>query len=140
MDECERGWLHGPLCEDEVPSDAPISRRFGLKQKHKVRLIDDFSESSVNQAVTVTETPVLHTIDIACALLSKFFTTAEQFKSQTELVVRTFDLSSAYRQIALNDEGRSVAFIRVYNPESGQWALFQILVLPFGAIRRAFFP
>ena len=27
----------------------PISNRFGLRQKHKIRLIDDFSESSVNQ-------------------------------------------------------------------------------------------
>ena len=50
-------------------------------------------------------------------------------------MVRTFDLSSAYRQIALNEEGRSVAYIRVFNPETGRWSLFQILVLPFGAIR-----
>ena len=47
----------------------PLYRRFGLKQKHKVRLIDDFSQSSVNQSVTVSETPVLHTIDVACALM-----------------------------------------------------------------------
>jgi len=100
-----------------------------------VRLIDDFSESSVNQSVTVSETPVLHTIDVACALISKLFTTAAHLGAHTELVVRTFDLSSAYRQIALNEEGRSVAYIRVFNPETGRWSLFQILVLPFGAIR-----
>lgn len=100
-----------------------------------MRLIDDFSESSVNQSVTVSETPVLHTIDVACALISKLFATAAHLGAHTELVVRTFDLSSAYRQIALNEEGRSVAYIRVFNPETGRWSLFQILVLPFGAIR-----
>ena len=135
LEECERGWLRGPLEDDEVPNDAPISRRVGLRQKHKIRLIDDFSESSVNQAVTVSETPILHTIDVACALISKFFTEAARLGFEKELVVRTFDLSSAYRQIALNSEGRSVAYIRVFNPVTGRWALFQVLVLPFGAIR-----
>ena len=135
LDEFDKGWLRGPLTEDEVPTDAPISRRFGLRQKHKIRLIDDFSESAVNQAVTVSESPVLHTIDVACALISKFFSDAERAGQSSELLVRTFDLSSAYRQIALDSSGRSVAYIRVYNPETGSWALFQVLVLPFGAIR-----
>eukprot|EP00435_Cladocopium_sp_Y103_P065000 s975_g26.t1 len=135
LEECERGWLVGPLDPAEVPSDAPISKRFGLRQKHKIRLIDDFSESSVNQTVTVSETPVLHTVDVACALVAQFFCLALHAGVSSALVVRTFDLSSAYRQIALNAEGRGVAFIRVFNPEKNCWELFQALVLPFGAVR-----
>ena len=69
IEERDRGWLKGPLKLEEVPEEAPISRRFGLKQRHNVRLIDDFSESSVNSTVTVFETPVLHTVDVACAVL-----------------------------------------------------------------------
>lgn len=46
--EKEQGWLRGPIPLENVPSNSPISRRFGLRQKHKIRLIDDFSESSVN--------------------------------------------------------------------------------------------
>eukprot|EP00435_Cladocopium_sp_Y103_P043234 s526_g12.t1 len=135
LDECTKGWLRGPLDPDDVPLDAPISKRFGLKQKHKVRLIDDFTESAVNQSVTVTETPVLHTVDVACALVAHFFGVSSTVGTSCELVVRTFDLSSAYRQIALNAEGRGVAYIRVYNPTLCRWELFQALVLPFGAVR-----
>ena len=68
LEECKLGWLKGPVPLSDVPADAPISRRFGLKQKHKVRMIDDFTESSVNQAVTVFESPTLHTVDVASAL------------------------------------------------------------------------
>eukprot|EP00435_Cladocopium_sp_Y103_P036647 s3022_g9.t1 len=89
------------------------------------KLIDDFSESSVNQAVTVSETPVLHTVDVACALVSFMFKSAAQLGESSELLVRTFDLSSAYRQIDLNEEGRSMAFIRVYGPHSQQLAFFR---------------
>ena len=71
--ECEKGWLVGPLSSDQVPLSAPVSKRFGLRQKHKVRLIDDYSESSVNSTVTVFESPTLHTVDIACAAIACWF-------------------------------------------------------------------
>ena len=64
LEERDKGWLLGPIPFEQIPQDAPVSRRFGLRQRHKVRLTDDFSESSVNQAVTVFETPLLHTVDI----------------------------------------------------------------------------
>jgi hypothetical protein len=31
MQECEKGWLAGPFSASEVPLDAPVSKRFGLK-------------------------------------------------------------------------------------------------------------
>lgn len=72
--EVERGWLIGPYNFSEVPISAPLSRRFGLKQKHdKIRLIDDFSESRVNSAVSVCEPLVLHTVDVAGSLLVFWF-------------------------------------------------------------------
>ena len=36
-----------------------------FSQKHKVRLIDDFTQSGVNHFVTAHEEPSLHTVDIA---------------------------------------------------------------------------
>ena len=33
MDEVSRGWLVGPLDEEQVPVDRPLSRRFGLRQR-----------------------------------------------------------------------------------------------------------
>ena len=41
LDEVAKGWLAGPLRDDQVPMDRPLSRRFGLRQRHdKVHLID----------------------------------------------------------------------------------------------------
>ena len=135
LEERDKGWLVGPLPANEIPSDTPVSRRFGLRQRHKVRLIDDFSESSVNQAVTVYETPILHTVDIAASTLLFWLRTCKEIGRSASLRIRTFDLSSAYRQIALSPAGRNVAYIRVYCPETQTWAYFQAQVLPFGAVK-----
>ena len=71
LEEVEKGWLVGPLQQCEVPDSHPISRRFGLLQtKGRVRLIDDYTESGVNTCVTTVDAPVLHTIDVACAVLA----------------------------------------------------------------------
>ena len=129
LEECNQGC---PIDESEVPFEAPISR---LEQRHKIRLIDDFSESSVNSTVSVFETPTLHTVDVACAALVHWFSCAKASKVDASRLARTFDLSSANRQVALNQQGREVSYIRVFNPSTGRWCLFQALVLPFGAIK-----
>ena len=132
LDECQQGWLRGPIAEAEVPAGAPISKRFGLRQKHKIRLIDDFSESSVNSAVSVFETPTLHTVDVAYAALVHWFSCAKASEVDASLRARTFDLSSACRQVALNEQGRKVAYIRVFNPNTWAMVPLQALVPPFG--------
>ena len=135
MDEVSKGWLRGPIPFDEVPEGAPISRQFGLRQKHRVGLIDDFSESSVNGTVSVYEPPVLHTVDVACSAIMHWFSCSKAAGCDPKLLARFFDLSSAYRQVGLDRSGRDVAYIRVYNPEKRCWCIFQALVLPFGAIK-----
>lgn len=136
QEETEKGWLLGPFDPKEVPTSAPLSRRFGLVQKHgKIRLIDDFSESSVNSAVSVCESPVLHTVDVAASLLVLWFRECRNAGIHPELHVRTFDLSSAYRQIGLSKHGREFSFIRVFDPTCNAPRLFQGTVLPFGAVR-----
>ena len=136
LEEVEKGWLKGPLQKCDVPVNQPISRRFGLSQKKgKIRLIDDYTESGVNTCVTAVESPVLHTIDVACALLSLWFGECEEGKCDPTLVARTFDLASAYRQVALSSEGKRFACIRVFDPEEKCMKYFRSLVLPFGAVR-----
>ena len=39
LEERDAGWLHGPLEFNELPPGAVLSRRFGLKQPNKVRLL-----------------------------------------------------------------------------------------------------
>ena len=53
--ECEAGWLSGPWGPKQ-PSESlsPLwiaNRRFGLRQKGKVRVVDDFSEHGTNAAL-----------------------------------------------------------------------------------------
>ena len=133
MLEVEKGWLKGPLAWDEVPVTAPVSKRFGLMQKHRIRLIDDFSESSVNDTVSVAETPKLHTVDIACSALAFWFSQCASTRVEPVLVARAFDLSSAYRQVASNESGRNRACIK--GLVSKDWSIFQANILPFGSIK-----
>ena len=136
LDEVEMGWLRGPLQKCEVPFNHPISRRFGLLQKKgKVRLIDDYSESGVNSCVTTVEAPVLHTADIASASLVLWFNMCGAWGADPKLVVRTFDLTSAYRQVALSPNGKRFACIRVFDPANQCMRYFRSCVLPFGATR-----
>ena len=136
LDEVAKGWLTGPLRDDQVPMDRPLSRRFGLRQRHdKVRLIDDYSESGVNACVSVSESPSLHTVDVACASLMVWFSLCKEAKIDNDLVVRTLHLASAYRQVGLSERGQKFAFLRVYTPRTKKACFFKCLVLPFGAVR-----
>lgn len=136
MEEVDQGWLEGPLDECSVEVSTPLSRRFGLCQKKdKVRLIDDYSESGVNSCVGTEESPALHTVDVACAMLTAWFSLCGVSNVQSELATRTFDLTSAYRQIGLSSEGRQFSYLRVYCPKSASNKIFRSTVLPFGAVR-----
>ena len=135
IEEVSKGWLQGPLSDADVPFDAPISRRFGVRQKSKIRPIDDFSASGVNRAAGVSEAPALHTIDVIGSMLVDWLKCNRERGNSSETLLRTFDLKSAYRQIGLNEQGRAVAFIVVYNPCSKRGELFQCRALPFGAVR-----
>ena len=68
MDEVACGWLEGPLDLSSLGDDAVVSRRFGIRQASgevtKIRLIDDFTASNVNQTVQVDNAPKLHTLTL----------------------------------------------------------------------------
>ena len=135
MQEVQDKWLMGPFEFPEVPLEAPITRRFGLVQKDKVRLIDDYSDSGVNGTVSAFESPVLHTVDTASAMICTWLTTAAMQQKDTSLVARTFDLKSAYRQIGLSAAGKKCAYIAVFCPRLQRAQFFRSMVLPFGAVR-----
>ena len=81
VSEVERGWLRGPadsptegfksIAEVRLAlgRDFAPSRRFGLRQGRKIRVIDDFSESMVNATVGVSEKLDLHTLDESVAAI-----------------------------------------------------------------------
>lgn len=78
---------------------------------------------------------MLHTVDVIGSIVTARFNCASKFGKTTDLRTRTFDLTSAYRQVALSEDGRSNSLICVYDPGSGGGKLFRSNVLPFGALR-----
>jgi len=72
---------------------------------------------------------------VACALLALWLGACDDGKLDPTLVARTFDLTSAYRQVALSSEGKRFACIRVFDPVEKCMKYFRSLVLPFGAVR-----
>ena len=135
QEEVAAGWLNGPIPPGDVHPSEPISRRFGIRQGSKIRPIDDFSASGVNAAASACEAPMLHTVDVLAALLSEWFHKSAQSGVDSEVVARTYDLKSAYRQIGLSQQGRAKACISVYDPHAKLSRLFRLRVLPFGALR-----
>lgn len=115
-----------------------MSRRFGLLQGsgdgRKVRLIDDFSASLVNQTTQVSTTPKLHTMDVVAAMLLRISEVAPHF----QWTGKTVDLSAAYRQLAIHEGSLSHAYIACYNPFSQRAEVYQLLALPFGATASVF--
>lgn len=102
-----------------------------MKQKSKYRPVDDFSRSAVNQAAGVSEAPALHTVDVIGAMLVDWLKCNRLNGTQCNLLLRTFDLKSAYRQIALSPAGRDVSYIVVFNSLEKRPEYFQCMALPF---------
>ena len=134
--EKEKGWLDGPYSVGEVTEMfgrqwLPV-RRFAVKQKNKIRPIDDFRESTLNETFGSAEKPELRTMDHVLwtmVILAQYLTFHEHMSFQlsdgTRLdgdvhpewrrlkpVFKTtcIDLQSAYKQLAVhpNEHRRTV--------------------------------
>eukprot|EP00435_Cladocopium_sp_Y103_P032674 s1002_g8.t1 len=136
--ELECGWLEGPLDPSELPDNAVVSRRFGIKQTSgdvvKVRLIDDFSASGVNATVQVESACKLHTLDVAAAMCFELL----QLAGKHPWVGKTLDLSAAYRQLGVSPGSRWVSYIAVSDPATRKPKVFAMKALPFGASRSVY--
>lgn len=76
LEESEKGWLNGPMSEQEVAdkygSLFVASPRFGLRQSDKVRPIDDMSISLVNSSFSSSYKLSLDGVD-GISVLSRTF-------------------------------------------------------------------
>ena len=89
-------WLSPGVLEP----DSLVSRRFGLKQGPKTRLIDDLTMGGVNEWVIVHESPKPHGPDIIAGMLL----TCMRELPGVELKGRAYDLRSACRQLPVHLE------------------------------------
>ena len=133
LEELDCGWLEGPIPVEDLPDNAIVSRRFGIRQTSgdtiKVRLIDDFSASGVNDTVQVESAAKLHTLDIAAALCMELLKTS----ADQQWLGKTIDLSAAYRQLGISPDSKWVSYVAVFDPKARRPAVFAMKALPFGA-------
>eukprot|EP00435_Cladocopium_sp_Y103_P056505 s1613_g19.t1 len=131
LEEVSKGWLE-PL--DEPPKDGGrVSRRFAVVQSDKVRPIDNYSESQVNNGITVVNKCTVDGVDTIAAAICLFMKRLRKRGRRSTLVGRSFDLKSAYRQLAVAESSLKWARLAVYDPNAKQTKCFQQYSLPFGA-------
>ena len=129
LNEIAKGWL----TEDKEPDldKLVVARRFGLVQKSKVRVIDDFKQCGVNGSAGLPEKYVLHSIDAIAATLVRALSVG--LPVGETLCGTTFDLVAAYKQYAIHPEDRERVRICVKDVEQGVAKVYKISALPFGA-------
>ena len=114
------------------PSDAP-HRRFAVTQGDRVRAIDDFSVSRVNDTVGSQDKITVMTSGDTVALVQAFLRSPQVPARARKLLGRCFDLKSAYRQLAVSPQDMDVARVAVWNPLAKRVEILQLRALPFGA-------
>ena len=160
MEERGEGWVSGPYTEEELLRIlGPLfvaSKRFGIDQGGKIRVIDDLSASLVNPAFGCEETVSLGGIDELAALartmlqmvsdegwvevtlsngtvLSGKLHDSLTVEEARQLAGRTLDLKSAYKQLLIHRTSEWAAVVAVTDPEDMAKKLFRLNALPFGA-------
>ena len=130
-EEVDKGWLSGP--HKDFPTAGRVSRRFAVVQSQKVRPVDNYSESQVNDAVTITNRCTVDGVDTIAAAGAVYLQGMMSRGDTDMLLGRSFDLKSAYRQLAVSDDSLKWARLAVYDPHESATKLFQQFSLPFGA-------
>ena len=139
LKEVEAGYVEGPIPESDLPPEATLTRRFGVVQgevdgEPKVRPIDNYRTSKVNAAVSQSEQVTVHTLDVIAGMLSSWLVKARRAKAQVPLAAKTWDLKTAYKQLALSDAAfRCDSFFVIFDPRFKKASIFKQRALPFGS-------
>ena len=155
----DKNWLCGPFSPKEIDerfrgSWLPV-RRFAVKQKGKLRPIDDLKENRVNDAYSSTERASLYAMDHLVWLsifLSRFYrhggevsleltdgtilrghVHSDWLEASADLRVTAMDLKSAYKQLPLSPLDRDKAVISLWSQQHSDVRCFECHTLPFGA-------
>lgn len=131
--ELDKGWIWEDPCQSWQAKS--VARRFAIAQGQKIRPIDDCTVNGLNHTVGCPEKFSLHTVDQMCAVLSKSMSlAAERQVRHPQILGRTFDLKSAYKQFGLCKEDREFLRLATWCPERRGPILLGLNALPFGAI------
>ena len=137
QDEHERGWIWGPVDPATLPSNAILTRRFGIWQtsgdQRKCRPIDNYRESLVNLTTSANETITIHSSDTIAAGIAFAMRANRDAGRPQALRMKAWDLWKAYKQLPLHESSLDESFLCVYDPGSRTAKIFGQYVLPFGA-------
>ena len=137
-EEVHRGFLQGPYTEDEMTvlmgsEDWTLNPRFVLFQgaNNKVRVIDDAKQGAVNAAYSSTVKLQLQDVDYAAAMVMEIMRMSAGAQVQLhEWLGKTFDLSKAYKQLAVLPDHQAHAVVGFQ--VNGTWRFYKSVSLPFG--------
>lgn len=133
QEEVNRGWAHGPWELDQLEWGATISRRFAIRQSEKIRMMEDYSVSGINDSATVNAKLDLHAIDTFVAVVKQYFESTSTCDQDSSLMAKTYDLKSACRQIPIRSDRLKFAYFCVYNRRVNRVQIFRSRTLPFGS-------
>ena len=127
--ELTEGWME---VDQSAGEGAAWAMRFGLQQKDKVRVIDDFSVAGVNQTTGLHERLKIFGIDDIAAMLAYSLDSCHQ-STHPQLVGKTIDLKSAYKQFGICAEDRTRIRVATSEANTKNFLLLLVNALPFGA-------
>ena len=129
LKEVEKGFIKGPINREELPAGSTLTKRFPVKQKSKVRPIDDYNASLISFAVAQSEGVTIHTIDHIASMIA-FWMKSGSLSAKDGLVAKCWDLSDAYKQVPLPDEAFHLdSYLAVYDPGCSSAKIFKLLHL-----------
>ena len=113
----------------------PYTRRFGVTQtsshgKAKLRCIDDFAQSLVNDAVSVDRRIRMGRISDLVEAARRL----RQSRPDAPLSVLKSDFQAAYRSCPIHPDHVPLANILVRDPDSGELRVSAQYAMPFGAV------
>ena len=123
--EVKKGFIKGPINKEELRAGPTLTKRFPVKQKNKVRPIDDYEASLVNFAFTQNEGVTIHSIDHITSMLA-FWMRSGSLSVGDGLVAKCWGLSDAYKQVPLSDEAFHLnSYLAVYDPSCSSAKIFK---------------
>ena len=129
--EIQKGWVF--VDESCDPGKHLLGKRFGLNQRDKMRLIDDCSIGGFNGTCGTSERLKVHSIDELAAYLAWVINRLGP-DHPNDLVGKTYDLKSVYKQFALRGADRDLLRVATWDSEQQRVAYLGLNALPFGAV------
>ena len=127
--ELQEGWME---IDNNGGKNTSWAMRFGLQQRDKVRVIDDFSIAGVNGTAGLQERLKIFGIDDIAALIAYSLDTCGGEVHPT-LLGKTMDLKSAYKQFGICSSDRERIRVATRHPTTSELVLLMVNALPFGA-------